>query len=164
MHISSSWYGGRKIYRDEPWAWQKPYGFVIMHTPVLLGTFNANPVARGLVTGMIDGLLAHGKQGANGLWTFPTTSISTTIPNAGDGGGASLPMQSAWAAWRFTHDDKYLRPVLGRVGDNFGVLSGINENAITALGKRADWAEAIARKAKGAMISPASRRGTARAT
>ncbi|WP_425464305.1 LamG-like jellyroll fold domain-containing protein [Novosphingobium umbonatum] len=149
-HISSSWYGGRKIYRDAPWAWQKPYGFVIMHTPVLLGTFNANPAARGMVTGLIDGLLAHGKQGGNGLWTFPNDiSFDRDSERAGDGGGASLPMQSAWAAWRFTQDDKYLRPVLGRVGkDNFGILSEINENAITVLGKRADWAEAITRKAK----------------
>ncbi|EJL22046.1 hypothetical protein PMI02_04832 [Novosphingobium sp. AP12] len=151
MHISSSWYGARKIYTDEPWAWQKPYGFVIMHTPVLLGTFNADPTARGLVTGLIDGLLAHGKQGADGLWTFPNDiSFDHDSERAGDGGGASLPMQSAWAAWRFTGDEKYLRPILGRVGkDNFSALTEINENAITLLGKRADWKDTVQRKAKG---------------
>jgi hypothetical protein len=150
MHISSSWYGGRKIYHDEPWAWQKPYGFVVMHGPILLGTFNADPTARGLVTGVIDGLLAHGKQGANGLWTFPNDiSFDHDTERAGDGGGASVPMQSAWAAWRFTGDDKYLRPVLARVGaGNFGALAEINENAITALGKRADWKDAVLKKAK----------------
>ncbi|WP_206239893.1 LamG-like jellyroll fold domain-containing protein [Novosphingobium terrae] len=151
MHISSSWYGGRKIYHDEPWAWQKPYGFVIMHSPILLGTFNADPTARGLVTGVIDGLLAHGKQGTNGLWTFPNDiSFDHDTERAGDGGGASVPMQSAWAAWRFTGDDKYLRPVLARVGTgNFGALAELNENAITALGKRADWKDAVLKKAKG---------------
>ncbi|WP_068081184.1 LamG-like jellyroll fold domain-containing protein [Novosphingobium rosa] len=151
MHISSSWYGGRKIYHDEPWAWQKPYGFVIMHSPILLGTFNADPTARGLVTGVIDGLLAHGKQGANGLWSFPNDiSFDHDTERAGDGGGASVPMQSAWAAWRFTGDDKYLRPVLARVGkDNFGALAELNENAVTALGKRADWKDAVLKKAKG---------------
>ncbi|WP_243652424.1 LamG-like jellyroll fold domain-containing protein [Novosphingobium sp. PhB165] len=151
MHISSSWYGARKIYRDEPWAWQKPYGFVIMHTPVLLGLYNADPTARGLVTGLVDGLLAHGKQGANGLWTFPNDiSFDHDTERAGDGGGATLPMQSAWAAWRFTGDDKYLRPILGRVGkDNFGVLAELNENALTVLGKRGDLKDPVLRKAEG---------------
>lgn len=151
MHISSSWYGGRKLYTDEPWAWQKPYGFVIMHTPVLLGTFNADPTARGLVTGVIDGLLAHGRQGADGLWTFPNDiSFPHDTERAGDGGGASLPMQSAWAAWRFTGDDKYLRPILGRVGkDNFGALTEINENALTVLGKREAARATMLRKATG---------------
>ncbi|MEE4452150.1 LamG-like jellyroll fold domain-containing protein [Novosphingobium resinovorum] len=150
MHISSSWYGARKIYRDEPWAWQKPYGFVIMHTPVLLGVYNADPTARGLVTGLIDGLLAHGKQGADGLWSFPNDiGFDHDTERAGDGGGASLPMQSAWAAWRFTGDDKYLRPILGRTGKaNFGALTEINENAITVLGKRDAWREAILKSAE----------------
>ncbi|KQM20416.1 hypothetical protein ASE49_16875 [Novosphingobium sp. Leaf2] len=141
MHLSSSWYGARKIYRDAPWAWQKPYGFVIMHTPILLGVYNADPSARGLVTGMMDGLLAHGKQDADGVWRFPNDiSWDHDTERAGDGGGASLPMQSAWAAWRFTGDDKYLRPVLGRVGKTaFGALTEINENAITVLGRRKDW-------------------------
>jgi hypothetical protein len=151
MHISSSWYGGRKIYRDEPWAWQKPYGFVIMHTPVLLGVFNADPTARGMVTGLIDGLLAHGKQGVGGLWTFPNDiSFDHDTERTGDGGGASLPMQSAWAAWRFTGDEKYLRPVLGRLGkSNFGPLTEINENAITVLDKRGTWRDAVLKAAAG---------------
>ncbi|HUD28217.1 MAG TPA: LamG-like jellyroll fold domain-containing protein [Novosphingobium sp.] len=151
MHLSSSWYGGRKIYRDEPWAWQKPYGFVIMHTPVLLGVYNANPTARGFVTGMIDGLLAHGRQDADGVWSFPNDiSWNHDTERAGDGGGASLPMQSAWAAWRFTGDEKYLRPVTGRVGKgNFGALAEINENAITVLGRRKDWQAGILKSAAG---------------
>ncbi|MFD2783690.1 LamG-like jellyroll fold domain-containing protein [Novosphingobium pokkalii] len=151
MHISSSWYGGRKIYRDEPWAWQKPYGWVIMHTPILLGLYNADPTARHLVTGMVDGLLAHGKQGADGLWRFPNDiSWNSDAERAGDGGGASLPMQSAWAAWRFTGDDKYLRPVLGRlVPGQFGALGELNENVLTVLNQRAAWQGTTLKAAQG---------------
>lgn len=151
MHISSSWYGGRHIYRDAPWAWQKPYGFVIMHSPILLGLYNGNPAARGLVTGVIDGLLAHGQQGVDGLWHFPNDiSWDTDAERAGDGGGASLPMQSAWAAWRFTGQDKYLRPVLGRlVPGNFSALGELNENALTVLGQREAWAAATRKAAQG---------------
>jgi hypothetical protein len=100
---------------------------------------------------MMDGLLAHGKQDADGLWRFPNDiSWDHDTERAGDGGGASLPMQSAWAAWRFTGDDKYLRPVLGRLGKaNFGALSEINENAITVLGRRADLQDGVVKSAAG---------------
>jgi hypothetical protein len=102
-----------------------------MHTPILLGLYNADPTARHLVTGLVDGLLAHGKQGADGLWRFPNDiSWNSDAERAGDGGGASLPMQSAWAAWRFTGDDKYLRPVLGRlVPGQFGALGNERERS-----------------------------------
>lgn len=145
MHFSSSWYGGREIYRDEPWAWQKPYAFVVMHTPILLGLFNADPTSRGLVTGIVDGLLAHGTQGEDGLWTFPNEiNFDSDIERVGDGGGASLPMQSGWAAWRFTGDDKYLRPVLGRLGSgNLSRLSELNENALSVLDMREEWRDTI---------------------
>jgi hypothetical protein len=81
MHISSSWYGGRHIYRDAPWAWQKPYGFVIMHSPILLGLYNGNPAARGLVTGLVDGLLAHGQQGRMACGISPMTSAGIPMPS-----------------------------------------------------------------------------------
>jgi len=151
MHLLSSWYGGRKIYRDEQWAWQKPYGFVILHTPVLLGVYNADPSARRLVTGIVDGLLAHGKQDADGLWHYPNDiGWNHDTERAGDGGGATLPLQSAWAAWRFTGDDKYLRPLLGRVGKgNLGVLAEINENAVTVLGRRKHWQDNLLKSAAG---------------
>jgi hypothetical protein len=72
-----------------------------MHSPILLGLYNGNPAAR-VVTGLVDGLLAHGQQGRMACGISPMTSAGIPMPSvAGDGGGASLPMQSAWAAWRF---------------------------------------------------------------
>jgi hypothetical protein len=59
-------------------------------------------------------------------------------------------MQSAWAAWRFTGQDKYLRPVLGRlVPGNFSALGELNENALTVLGQREAWAAATRKAAQG---------------
>jgi hypothetical protein len=112
MHFASNWYGARKIYREGPWEWQKPYSFSVVHVPILVGLYNGNPAAKGLVTGLMDGLLAHGRQDAKGLWQFPNDiNWRSDEERVGDGGGASLPPQAAWAAWRLTGDTRYLRPI-----------------------------------------------------
>jgi hypothetical protein len=130
MHFASNWYGGRKMYREGPWEWQKPYSWTVMHAPILLGLYNNSPPARALVTGTVDGWMAHGKQGADGQWSYPNEiNWRSDATRAGDGGGASTPLQSAWAAWRFTGDDKYLRPISTRVGKAPGALAEFNENA-----------------------------------
>lgn len=145
MHFSSDWFGARKIYREGPWEWQKPYSFTVMQAPILLGVFNADPASRGLVTGVIDGWLAHGKQKADGSWSFPNEiNWRTDAERVGDDGGSSTPLQAAWAAYRFSGDTKYLRPLLGRVASSGpGAVSEMNENAIEVLGHRQDWAGAI---------------------
>jgi len=130
MHFSSNWYGGRIVYREGPWEWQKPYSFTVMHAPILLGLYNGNPTARGLVTGVIDGWMAHGRQAADGRWTYPNEiNWRTDAERAGDGGGVTTPLQPAWAAFRFTGDAKYLRPIESRIASSgAGVVAEINEN------------------------------------
>ena len=130
MHFATNWYGGRKMYREGAFAWQKPYSFTVLHGPILLGLYNGSPAARGLVTGVIDGWMAHGKQGADGTWSYPNEiNWNTDATRIGDGGGLSTPLQGAWASWRFTGDDKYLRPIMTRVGKSGSGLAEFNENA-----------------------------------
>ena len=94
MHFATNWYGGRKMYREGPWEWQKPYSFTVMHAPVLVGLYNDNPVAQGLVTGVIDGWMAHGKQDSKGVWSYPNEiNWRTDAERAGDGGGVATPLQ-----------------------------------------------------------------------
>ena len=77
-----NWYGGRKIYREGPWEWQKPYSFTVLHAPILIGLYNGNPPARALVTGTIDGWMAHGKQDARRpLDLSRTRSTGAPTPN-----------------------------------------------------------------------------------
>jgi hypothetical protein len=139
MHFASNWYGGRKIYREGAWEWQKPYSFTVMHAPILLGLYNASPPARALVTGTVDGWMAHGTQDANGVWSYPNEiNWRTDATRVGDGGGATTPLQSAWAAWRFTGDAKYLNPIKGRLAKGgAGAASEFAENPIV-LGKQ-NW-------------------------
>ncbi|WP_321164329.1 LamG-like jellyroll fold domain-containing protein [Sphingomonas sp. Root241] len=144
MHFASNWYGARKMYREGPWEWQKPYSWVVTHTPILMGVYNANPSAKRLVTGLVDGLLAHGKQDAAGKWSFPNEiNWRSDAERKGDGGGASVPLQSAWAAWRFTGDAKYLAPVTSRIAGGPTLVGEFNENVLTALPEGRQWAAAL---------------------
>lgn len=135
LHFASNWYGGTAIIREGAWEWQKPYSFTVMHGPILLGLYSANPAARGLVTGVVDGWMAHEKDGR-----FPNEiNWRTDAERAGDGGGASTPLQSAWAAWHFTGDEKYLRPVLARAGTSGASVAELNENVWDLLPQGASW-------------------------
>ena len=148
LHFSSSWYGGRKIYRDQPWTWQKPYAFTVLHGPTLIGVYNGNPIARGLVTGLADGLLAHGKPDASGIMTYPNEiNWDSDKERSGDGGGATTPLQTMWAAWHFTGDDKYLRPIEARVAKaGPGALAEIDDNVFDLLKTGPDWRKTLAAK------------------
>jgi hypothetical protein len=117
-----------------------------MHAPILMGLYNANPTARGLVTGVIDGWMAHGKQDAGGVPSYPNEiNWRTDAERVGDGGGIATPYQSAWAAWRFTGDAKYLEPILARTAKSGpGSLGDLNENAVAVLGKTGEWGAKLA--------------------
>ena len=151
MHFASNWYGGRVVYREGAWEWQKPYSFTVMHAPILMGVYDANPAAEHLVTGVIDGWMAHGKQAADGSWRYPNEiNWRTDAERKGDGGGLTTSLQSAWAAYRFTGDAKYLRPLEGRIAESgVGTLEQMNENALVGLDRRKDWGQALLKKAKG---------------
>jgi hypothetical protein len=148
MHFVSNWYGGRKIYREGAWEWQKPYSFTVMHAPMLVGLYNGNPAARGLVTGVIDGWLAHGKQGADGSWSFPNEiNWRTDAERAGDGGGLTTPLQASWAAYRFTGDAKYLRPIEARVARaGPAALGEFNDNVFAIAPMGETWRKALLAK------------------
>jgi len=150
MHFASNWYGAQKIYLEGPFEWQKPYSWVVLHAPVLLGVYNGNPDAKDLITGTVDGLLAHGKQDAKGNWTYPNEiNWRSDAERAGDGGGASTPIQAVWSAYRFTGDAKYLNPILARVGKSGPAsVQDINENVIRLLGSDKDWSKTLTDRAK----------------
>lgn len=145
LHFTSDWYGAHKVYRDAPWEWQRPYSTTVLQAPILLGVFNGNPAAREMVTGVMDGWLAHGRQKADGSWVYPNDiNWRTDAERVGEGDGVSNPLQAAWAAYRFTGDSKYLRPLLGRVAAGGpAALSETTENAIEVLGHRRDWAPTV---------------------
>ena len=143
MHFSTNWYGGRVQYHEGPWEWQKPYSFTVMHAPILVGLYNGNPAARGLVTGVVDGWMAHAKTGKDGAVSYPNEiNWRTDGERVGDGGGAWTQLQSAWTAWRFTGDRKYLAPVFSRLGKTGNGIAELNENLFSVLPEGKAWRDA----------------------
>ena len=57
------------------------------------GRVQCQSVRIGLVTGVVDGWMAHGKKGADGNWTYPNEiNWRTDAERVGDGGGVATPL------------------------------------------------------------------------
>jgi len=145
MHILSNYFSGTDAVREGIWGWSKPYSNLILHPGVALADFNGNPTVRKLVVDLADGYLAHGKQDANGAWTFPEEINASTEESKGtltakSRGNVAL-MQLLWEAYRWTNDERYLRPLQSELagGKAFGELSELNANVIDILNQRSTW-------------------------
>ncbi len=150
--FASNWFGGRKVYREPNWQWQKPYSFPILHPALLLGGYNADPNARRIVTGLADGYLAHAHTDAKGRWVLPNEiNWKTGAVRGGElwqGSGGADTLHAFWAAWRWTGDARYLKVFDYRVaGSGPNGLSNLNENFLDLLGKRDSWGAQLAQAA-----------------
>jgi len=151
--FASNWFGGRRIYREPNWQWQKPYSFPILHPAMLLGVYNADPNSRRIVTGLADGYLAYAYTNAKGQWALPNEIQWSTGKTRGgemfEGSGGPDVLHTFWAAWRFSGGDaRYLKPLdyrVQRAGPEG--LSLLNENFLDALGKRDSWGADLAKVA-----------------
>jgi len=151
--FSSNWFGGRKIYREPNWQWQKPYSFPFLHPAFLLGGYNADERSRAIVTGLADGYLAHGYTAADGTWVLPNEINWRTDETRGgelrDGVGGADVMHTFWAAWRWSENARYLKAIdyfVGRAGP--GSIANLGENYLDVLQKRAEWGKQLAANAE----------------
>ena len=142
VHVLSRYFSATDVSRDGPWGWSHPYSYLILHPGLLLGDFNGDPTLRKLVIDLADGHLAHGKQDPDGTWRYPEDINAATGQSRGEltgkGRGNVAVMQLFWAAWRWTGDDKYLRPLKGEIAHQPGRgLDELNSDVIDMLGLRA---------------------------
>ncbi|HBK45349.1 MAG TPA: hypothetical protein DDZ67_02700, partial [Xanthomonadaceae bacterium] len=147
--FASNWFGGRKVYREPNWQWQKPYSFPILHPALLLGGYNADPNSRRLVAGLADAYLAHAYTDDNGQWALPNEIDWATGAvrggNLWQGSGGADTLHTFWAAWRWSGDPRYLKVFDYRVaGSGPNGLSNLNENFLDLLGKRDSWGAQLA--------------------
>jgi len=106
----SNYYGGDHIVTEAPWQWSKPYSYLILHPGIRLVDWNGSPQLKQLLLELADGYLAYGRQDEHGRWTYPS---EINWPDGATRGNAG-PQQTnllMWAAYRWTGDDKYLRPI-----------------------------------------------------
>jgi hypothetical protein len=142
VHILSRYFSATDVSRDGPWGWSHPYSYLILHPGILLGDFNGDPTMRKLVIDLADGHLAHGKQDPDGTWRYPEDINAATGQSRGEltgkGRGNVAVMQLFWAAWRWTGDEKYLRPLKGEIAHQSGRgLDELNSDVIDMLDLRA---------------------------
>jgi hypothetical protein len=152
IHVLSSLFSGSDVVREGPWAWSKPYSYLILHPGILLAEYNGNPKMRALVLALADSYLAHGKPDAKGKIVFPEDINSLTDQDRGtlapNSNGIVASLQLMWTAWRWTGDAKYLAPIesVAAKGDH-GAIALLNADAIDMLGKRDSWGADLKRAA-----------------
>ncbi len=155
--FASNWFGGRKVYREPRWEWQKPYSFPLLHPAFLLGVFNADPTSRDMIVGLADGYLAHAYTAADGQWVLPNEIQWSTGDVRGgellDGSGGGDTMHLFWAAWRWTGEDRFLQPLDYRVARSGpAALSNLAENFVDVLERRDDWGARLQASAEGGSV------------
>ncbi|MDV6330671.1 LamG-like jellyroll fold domain-containing protein [Asticcacaulis sp. 201] len=166
-HFNTNWYSGTDSYREGPWEWGKYYSYLVLHPGILMGEFNGDPTSKTVVTGLADGILAHGKPDAKGIMTFPDEINWRTDATRGDLPAGSAPMQIFWTAYRWTGDKAYLAPIFSSVekanksdsftvggarivaeADNIRPIASLNEDLVNVLHMQDSWGAAAVRKAK----------------
>ena len=167
MHFMSNWYSGSDVYREGPWEWGKYYSYLVLHPGLLMTDFNGDPTGKKYILGLADGILAHGKQNESGTWIYPDEINWRTDATRSKLPAGTTPMQLFWAAWRWTGDSKYLRPIISSVeqsstSDSFSVggarivadkdslkaITNLNEDLVNALGKQKEWGASAVRRAE----------------
>ena len=130
LHFVSSYYSGGDIDRDDGLGVQKPDSLLVTHPGLLLVDYNGNPQTKSLLLGLLDGWLAHGEQ-ANKGWNFPANIDWQT--DKGAGRGVDVAAHDFWAAYSWTGDDKYLRPLDDALNGNLSGLSNLNADVLTQI-------------------------------
>ncbi len=156
--FNTNWYSGTNSYREGPWEWSKYYSYLVLHPGLLMAEYNNDPTGKKYIIGLSDSILAHGKQDAQGHWTFPDEINWRTDATKGTLPAGTPPMQLFWASYRWTSNKKYLEPILASVyqannKDSFTVggarivaqkenikpINNLNENLVDVLGKQSTW-------------------------
>jgi hypothetical protein len=144
-HFLSNSFSAHDFSSEGPWGRQRGNNFLIFHPGVLLVQWNGSPRTKAVILETLDGFLAHGRPAASGTgvvldspidWrTDQSFTVNGPLGNT-TGGGLGGSTTAFWAAWSWTHDDKYLAP---RLGAGTGGLNGLGPDAMSMLGKRDVW-------------------------
>ncbi len=129
MHIVSSYYSGSDIDREGALGVQHPYSFLITHPGLLLVDYNGMPQTKAIILRLLDDWLAHGTQDAKGNWSLP--GDIDWASDVARGNGVESAANVFWAAYTWTGDARYLRPMQRDLATgNLGNLSALNADLL----------------------------------
>ena len=120
-HFRSDNFSATKVASKGVWGWPESRVFSHLLPAIYLGEFYGNETAKRNVTDIADGLLAHADTTADGQIRINSAIHFETDEQRPSGMGLSAPV--FWAAWRWTGDEKYLKPLLG-------AMSSVNSNML----------------------------------
>ena len=103
-HFFSAYYGATKAAREYPWNFSNPDSYHVLHPAYMLVRYNGNPCLRKFVLELADSLLEHFRDGVmHSVIDFDTDEDEYTAKDR------EWPLFAA--AYDFTGDEKYLRPL-----------------------------------------------------
>ncbi len=138
-HFRTDYFSATKIAEEDPWAWSSPRQSLHLIPFIYLAEFYGNETARKTVIDMADGYLAHARTTADGKLVVDSEINFNTDESRPSGMGNSTPV--FWAAWRWTGNPKYLRPILDR---GISGLGSVTSNALDIAGLRETLGREIA--------------------
>ncbi|WP_260928861.1 LamG domain-containing protein [Novosphingobium sp. 9] len=130
LHFATAFFNGSRAFTKGPLGWQYPYSYLVTHPGMLLVDWNGAPQVKSLLLRSLNDWLAHGRQDSHGHWVYPQEIEWATDKTRGT--GVSSAIHSFWAAWRWTSDPKYLRPIepKGLAAGSLNMLFGVNADTL----------------------------------
>ncbi|MEK6336219.1 MAG: LamG-like jellyroll fold domain-containing protein [Acidobacteriota bacterium] len=153
-HFRTSYYNGNTMAVEEPWGWAKPSSILVLHPGMMLVDYNGNPQMKKIITELADGFLAHRRKNPNGDTRQSMAIRFADDQEAPNNRGNVAPVY--WAAWKWTGDDRYLRPFQD---EGPRALETIPSNALDQLGLRQTWGNEVAAMTKAGANRPANPNG-----
>jgi len=134
-HFRSDYFSATKVATKGVWGWADMYVCLHMVPAIFLGELYGNETARQNVIDIADGMLAHADTLPDGQIRINYAIHFETDEHRSSGMGNSAPV--FWAAWRWTGDEKYLKPISGSI-------SSVNSNMLDLLSMRETMAPQVA--------------------
>lgn len=103
-HLKSGYYSGTRIADEAPWNYSASDSFHVLHPTYMLARYNGSPLAKKLVLEMADAMLDHYHDGKMHVLVDVATDQDQVHERTRE-----WPL--FYAAWQFTGDEKYLRPI-----------------------------------------------------
>ena len=110
-HFRSDYFSATKVASKGVWGWTDSRVSSSLVPAMHLGELYGNETAKQNVIDIADGLLAHSTTLPDGRVRIDFSIHFETDEHRPSGMGISAPV--FWAAWRWTGNDKYLKPLLG---------------------------------------------------
>lgn len=140
----SNYFSATKVAQEGVWLWSSPQEYLNLQPAIYLGQFYGNPNARKIVINVANSLLAHSHIGPDGK-TLVDVEINYNTDKGRPPALGDMPMYQLgfdafhdvkpqisaahlfWAAWRWTGDKKYLKPLID-IGPK--ILGAITNDAL----------------------------------